>query len=75
MKQIPKNIEYALDKRYKLAMELIRINTIIDNYATNELGITDIEGAAIATDVKIFCEPGVAYGCTKVAMQKALNKK
>ena len=72
-KKVPKYVLNLLDKRRKLANDLIGACVKVDDYC-EKIGIdlTDTN-AALVTDVRIYCEPDVAYLCTYKAIKSKLN--
>lgn len=79
MKQIPKYVEKMLQRRQRLAEQLADVSCNIDAYCES-IGIDMtsydvVENGALATDIKIYCEPSVAYRLTKKLIENHLNEK
>ena len=71
---IPKYVEKLLERRSKLAENLISIILAIDDYC-ERIGIDMCDDSAvIGTNPIILSEPDVAYDRTKLAIEKALKE-
>lgn len=79
MKQIPKYVEKMLQRRQRLAEQLANVSCDIDKYCESiGIDVTSydvVENGALATDIKIYCEPSVAHRLTKELIEKQLNEK
>lgn len=79
MKQMPKYVEKMLQRRQRLAEQLADVSCSIDAYCES-IGIDMtsydvVENGALATDIKIYCEPSVAYRLTKKLIENHLNEE
>ena len=72
--EIPKYVEKLLERRRKLAEDLLDVCNKVDTYC-EKIGV-DIgdENNVLYSDVKIYCEPYTAYLNTKSAIKKALKE-
>jgi hypothetical protein len=75
MKQPPKYINNLLDRRMKLANELIKVCSEIDDYCKRIEVDTISSDACILSHVAIYCEPSTARDATENAIIEALNRK
>lgn len=72
--KIPKYVENLLERRIKLAENLISVILELDDYC-ERIGIDMCnDSAAIGTNPIILSEPDVAYDRTKSAIEKALKE-
>ena len=72
--QIPKYIEKLLDRREKLASQLIDVCCDVDKYC-ERIGIPACnDESCLCTDVMIYCEPWAAKVKTRDAIIKQLEK-
>lgn len=72
---IPKYIERLLQRRRKLAMDLMSVSSDLDHYC-ERIGVDmDSPYNSVYTDVTIYCEPWTAYNNTKEAIEKALGER
>ena len=72
--QIPKYVEKLLDRREKLASQLISACCEVDEYCERiGVPICDDE-ACLCTDIMIYCEPWAAKVKTRDAIIKQLEK-
>ena len=69
---IPKYVQKLLDRREKLAWDLIEINTKLGEYC-DRIGIEDIDRACLASHVMIYCEPRNAHRITLEAIENQLR--
>ena len=75
MKKIPKYVENMLQRRKKLALQLIDVCAQVDEYC-EKIGVDmNDTSASLSTDVTIYCEPLNAISCTRNAILKALENK
>ena len=76
MAEIPKYVEKLLQRRRKLAMDLITVCCEVDDYC-EKVGVdmTDSCTNSVLTDVSIYCEPWNAINNTREAIQKALDQR
>lgn len=76
MAEIPKYVEKLLQRRKKLAMELITVCCEVDDYCET-VGVDMVDSCtnSVLSDVTIYCEPWNAINNTREAIQKALAKK
>ena len=75
MASIPKYVEKLLQRREKLAFELIDVCSKIDDYC-EKVGV-DMDDScknSVLTDVTIYCEPWNARVNTREAILAALDK-
>jgi len=74
--QIPKYVEKLLDRREKLASQLINACCEVDEYC-ERIGIpicNNIDETCLCTDVMIYCEPWAAKEKTREAIINQLEK-
>lgn len=72
--QIPKYVEKLLDRREKLASQLINACCEVDEYC-ERIGIPICnDEACLCTDVMIYCEPWAAKEKTREAIINQLEK-
>lgn len=74
MAKIPKYVERLLERRERLALELMCVSTDLDKYC-ERIGIPDCsEEACLCTDVMIYLEPWSAKMITRDAIEKQLRE-
>ena len=71
---IPKYVQRLLERRTKLAMQLMDVGSELDNYC-ERIGITDLNSACLCSHVAIYCEPWNAQCVTEEAIKEALAEK
>ena len=72
-KTVPKYVLRLLDKRRKLAQDLLSVCCEIDNYC-EKIGVDfNDPDACLMTDVRIYCEFDGAYGSTLSVIKKTLG--
>lgn len=75
MKKIPKYVENMLQRREKLALQLMGVCSQVDEYC-EKIGVDmNDPSASLLTHVTIYCEPWTAISCTRNAILKALENK
>ena len=75
MANIPKYIEKLLQRREKLASDLLGVCHKIDQYCI-KIGVDmDDPEAFLLTDIRIYCEPWNAINNTRDAIKKALERR
>lgn len=72
-KEVPKYIQKLLLRRWKLAADLIQVDSTITEYC-EKIGIgLDNPNACLLSDVRIYCEPENAYKDTLDEIERVLN--
>ena len=71
-KEVPQYVRHLLERREKLAWDLIGINTKLDKYC-DRIGIEDTNEACLTSHIMIYCEPQNAHRVTLAAIEKQLN--
>lgn len=74
-KTVPKYVLKLLNRRAKLAMDLIGVCCDVDAYC-EKIGVdmVNAEEAAVCTYVTIYTEPWSAYQATLTAIENVLHK-
>lgn len=74
MAKIPKYVEKLLERRERLALELMGVSTELDKYC-KRIGIPECdEGACLCSDVRIYIQPWNAKKVTREAIEKQLRE-
>ena len=75
MSEIPKYVERLLEKRAKLALDLMCVCHKVDEYC-EKIGVDmDDESASLLTHVSIYCDPYNAAKSTRMAIENALAER
>lgn len=76
MAEIPKYVEKLLERRRKLAFELMDVCCKVDKYC-EKVGVDMIDSCknSVLTDVTIYCEPWNAIVNTRQAILEALERR
>ena len=73
MKKVPKYVLKMLERRSRLASELLSACCAVDEYC-EKIGVNIYdEDACLGTDVRIYCEADGGYSATLKAIEKTLN--